>query len=101
MRESNPQPGATHTFLWVLCVVFFTLELFVFTWTRVQCMNTGYEIHRELEEKKSLISLRSKLNVEHNYLLNLDRLKAIAKERLGLQNIVDAKIENDRIIEVR
>lgn len=85
MKQNSPQPRTSYTLLWVLCVMLFTFELFVFTWARVQCTNKGYEIHQAQEEQRSLISLGQKLTIELQHLKSLDRLKAIATKNMGLQ----------------
>ena len=92
MKKKAPQARNSHTLLWVLCVVMFTMELFGFTWARVQCLDKSYEIHQAQEEQKSLISLRQKLTIEHQHLKSLDRLKAIATQTMGLQAATQEQI---------
>lgn len=85
MKQGSRQSQTPHTLLGVVCVMILTFELFVFTWARVHCTDTGYAIHREQEEHRSLLSLEKKLRIERAHLLSPDRISAIATGTMGLQ----------------
>lgn len=71
-------------------------ELFVFTWSRVQCVATGYNLTQSAEEHNQLVALQKKLRIELAHLKSPNRISAIAKNRLGL-NVP----EQDQILNIR
>jgi cell division protein FtsL len=74
--------GAVWLGLFVLLV--FLSELFVFTWSRVECVRTGRLIASEAEEYKGQLALQKKLEIELAHLKSPERLTTIAKRELGL-----------------
>ena len=73
------------TWLRLLLLALFMAELFVYTWSRVQCVNTGYQISRAAGERKDALALQKKLKVELTHLNSPARIGRIARERLGPQ----------------
>ncbi len=63
----------------------FIAELLIYTWSRVQCINTGYEISYEKNKNRNLIKLQNNLKVELARLKSPERLAKIAKNQLGLK----------------
>ena len=67
----------------VLMGLFFIQGLF-YVWCRVQCVNAGYGIDREMNQRKVLLKERSTLNIELNWLKSPERIETFARHRLGL-----------------
>jgi len=63
----------------------FIAELLIYTWSRVQCIKSGYEISNENNKNRNLINLQNNLKVELARLKSPERLAKIAKNRLGLK----------------
>jgi cell division protein FtsL len=72
------------TFVWIVILVFLTLELFVFTWSRVQCTTVGYALTHEQDVHNKLVSFKKELIIERAHLRSPDRIAALAQERMGL-----------------
>jgi cell division protein FtsL len=72
------------TGLWFLIMSFFILELFFYTWCRVQNVRFGYEISNEMNAQKKLAAYQNNLKVELARLKSPERITQIAKEQLGL-----------------
>ena len=71
--------------IWFIIMGVFIAELLIYTWSRVQCVNTGYEISNENNKNRKLITLQNNLKVELARLKSPERLAKIAKNRLGLK----------------
>ena len=71
--------------IWFIIMAVFIAELLVYTWSRVQCINTGYEISNENNKNRNLIKLQNNLKVELARLKSPERLAKIAKNQLGLK----------------
>ncbi len=69
----------------MLLLTLFILELFFYTWFRVQCINTGYKISHELDQQKQLLMLQGRLKIETERLKSPERIAKIAREKIGLQ----------------
>jgi cell division protein FtsL len=69
----------------MLLLALFIMELFFYTWCRVQCIGTGYKISHELDQQKQLLTLQSRLKVETERLKSPERIAKIAREKIGLQ----------------
>ena len=67
--------------LWVSLMVFLMAELLVYTWCRVQYVQTGYEITEATEEYQRLMELHRKLQVEGARLRSPERVTRIARQR--------------------
>jgi cell division protein FtsL len=73
------------TGLLMLFLALFIMELFFYTWCRVQCIGVGYKISHELDQQKQLLTLQSRLKVETERLKSPERIANIASEKIGLQ----------------
>lgn len=82
-RKVQPQ-RKNHTGLWIILMVFLFAEALLYAWCRVQCVNAGYGIDREMRRQEALLKQRSKLNIEMARLKSPERIEAIARTRLGL-----------------
>ena len=80
----NKKPGLKFTGLWTIIVVLFISELFIYTWCRIQCVKTGYEISKETDKNLKLITLQKNLKIEIARLKSPRRIAKIATQQLGL-----------------
>ncbi len=71
--------------IWFIIMAVFIAELLIYTWSRVQCVNSGYEISNVNKKNRNLINLQNNLKVELARLKSPERLAKIAKNRLGLK----------------
>ena len=69
---------------WIALLMIFIIELFCYTWCRVQCIRTGYEISKEKNNQKRLIAMQKNLKIELARLKSPNRIEKIAKNQLGL-----------------
>jgi cell division protein FtsL len=70
--------------LWILLLFFFIGELLLYTWCRLQCVRTGYEISEQTQKNSDLIALQKNLKVELASLKSPERIARIAETQLGL-----------------
>ena len=70
--------------LWILIMAIFIAEMLAYTWSRLQCIQIGYEISAETERQSELVAVQKKLGIELARLKSPKRIAKIAKERLGL-----------------
>jgi cell division protein FtsL len=59
-------------------------ELLLYTWSRVQCVRTRYEISEQAKEQKRLVAFQDNLKIELARLKSPQRIAKIAKTQLGL-----------------
>lgn len=71
--------------LWMVLLILFIAELFIYTWCRVQCVRIGYEISKEKETYRSFTALQNNLKIELAHLKSPERLAEIARDQLGLK----------------
>ena len=70
--------------IWIILMSIFISELFLNTWSRVQCIRSGYEITKEENRHQVLGTLQNKLKVELARLKSPERIAEIAKDQFGL-----------------
>lgn len=70
--------------MYILIIVLLISELFVYTWSRIQCVKTGYEISKETDKNLKLIALQKNLKIEVARLKSPARIAKIATQQLGL-----------------
>ena len=70
--------------IWVLILFVFVGELLLYTWCRVQCIQTGYEISSGRNRQQHLLALQNNLKIELARLKSPQRIAQIARERIGL-----------------
>lgn len=80
----NKRTGLKLAAIWSIIAILFVAELFLYTWCRVQCVKTGYEITKETDKRLKLSSLQNKLKVEIAHLKSPQRIAKIATMQLGL-----------------
>lgn len=71
-------------FLWIFIMALFIAELLVYTWSRLQCIQIGYEMTAEGKLHAELLGVEKNLNIELARLKSPKRISQIARERLGL-----------------
>jgi len=79
-RKALRKPRSTLT-PWVLLIVFFVAELLVYSWCRVQYMQTGYDIDQVRQEGRRLIAVHHELQVEEARLRSPERIIRLARKR--------------------
>ena len=85
-RNSHKQNGdVKKTGTWIILMVVFIVELFIYTWCRVNCIGVGYEISKETKKQQEVIALQNNLKIELASLKSLERIAKIAKDQLGLK----------------
>ena len=62
----------------------FISELLFYTWCRVQCVRVGYEISKEVEKHRQLLTVQNNLKIEIARLKSPERIAKIARKQLGL-----------------
>ncbi len=72
------------TGVWFVLLSIFIIELFSYTWCRVQCVRIGYEITEEINNNQKIITLQNKLKIELARLKSPKRLAEIASYKLNL-----------------
>lgn len=70
--------------IWVMLLTLFVGELLFYTWCRVQCVQTGYEITRETSKQKELLALQNSLDIEMARLKAPENISRIARNQLAL-----------------
>ena len=80
----NRKTGKSMTVKWLFVIFIFIAQLFFYTWSRVQCIKTGYEIMDEAKNCKKLINMQKNLKLELASLKSQERLSKIAEYELGL-----------------
>jgi cell division protein FtsL len=63
--------------------VLFMAELLVYSWCRVQYVQTGYELNEARQERRDLLAFRQELKVEEARLRSPERIRGLA-EKQGL-----------------
>ena len=71
--------------IWIILMVVFIVELFFYTWCRVNCIDMGYEISKENKKQQEVIALQNNLKIELASLKSPERIAKIAKDQLGLK----------------
>ena len=82
--NASSQYTSKLTVAWIVIMILFILELFFYTWCRIQCINAGYELAEQKEIYQNQIALRNNLKIELASLQSPDRIAQIAKKQLGL-----------------
>jgi cell division protein FtsL len=80
----NKKPEPKHTGLWTIIIILFISELYIYTWCRIQCVKTGYEISKETDKNLKLLTLQKNLKIEIARLKSPLRIAKIATKQLGL-----------------
>jgi cell division protein FtsL len=71
-----------HTLVpWMVVFVLFMAELLVYSWCRVQYVQTGYELNEARQERRDLLAFRQELEVEEARLRSPERIRRLAQER--------------------
>jgi len=78
--NNNNQKAVT----WIIIMAVFIIQLLVYTWCRMQCVRTGYEISKETDNYHKQIAIQNTLKIELERLKSPERIARIAKYQLGL-----------------
>ena len=79
-KKTRPKPIG----IWAIIAILLISELFMYTWCRIQCVKTGYEISKESDKNLKLSTLQNNLKIEIARLKSPHRIAKIATEQLGL-----------------
>ena len=69
---------------WLVFLFVFIALLLFYTWCRIQCVQTGYEISQAVKINAKRIARNNDLKIEHAWLKSPKRIARKAKENLGL-----------------
>jgi cell division protein FtsL len=84
-KTRKKKRDARITGIWIIFMAIFIVELFIYTWCRVNCIGVGYEISKETKKQHELIALQNNLKIELASLKSPERIEKIAKYQLGLK----------------
>ena len=73
------------TGIWIIFMAVFIVELFLYTWCRVNYIDVGYDISKETRKQHELIALQNNLKIELASLKSPERIAKIARDKLGLK----------------
>jgi cell division protein FtsL len=80
-RRRVAKKGRSTMVPWMVLFVFFMAELLVYSWCRVQYVQTGYELNEARQARRDLLALRQELEVEEARLRSPERIRRLAQER--------------------
>jgi cell division protein FtsL len=83
MKSKKKSMGSTAA-TWIVLLLILITELFCYTWCRVQCIETGYEIEKEKKRYEELKRLQKSLRIELVGLKAPERISGIASREIGL-----------------
>jgi cell division protein FtsL len=66
---------------WMVIFVLFMAELLVYSWCRVQYVQTGYELNEARQVRRDLVALRQELKVEEARLRSPERIRRLAQQQ--------------------
>jgi len=80
-RKTKKNVSSTRIVIWFIIMAVFIAELLIYTWSRVQCIKSGYEISNENKKNRNLINLQNNLKVELARLKSPERLARLGKHQ--------------------
>ena len=80
-RKQKAQARQVPVTAWMVLILIFILELFGYTWCRVQNVRVGYEISDARIERQELVELESNLKMSLARLKSPQRLAEFARKR--------------------
>jgi len=83
-KRENARTDRKITAIWLVCMAVFILELFFYTWCRVQYTRVGYEISQADQSRRENYALQNSLKIELERLKSPERIAKIAEKYLGL-----------------
>ncbi|MBW2108017.1 MAG: cell division protein FtsL [Deltaproteobacteria bacterium] len=66
---------------WMVLFILFMAELLVYSWCRVQYVQTGYEVNQARKEGRRLLALQQALTVEEARLRSPQRIRRLAQNQ--------------------
>jgi len=95
-RKKDNRQDQENTFQgkWMVLIVFFILELLLYTWIRVGQAHTGKRIFLATQDQKKALKYRSELLVEKERLSSPERIMTIARDSLNLHTPSPEQIIN-------
>jgi cell division protein FtsL len=71
--------------LWVVMIIFFISELYIYTWSSVQCTEIKYTISELSKSINTQKAMQQTLTIELERLKSPNRIAHIAKKYIGLE----------------
>ncbi len=84
-KKKKAKPLKTNYGKWIIVLIFFIGELFVYTWFRLDYTDTTYRITRKKSEQKKLQAYKAELLIESERLASPERISQIAGTNLKLK----------------
>jgi cell division protein FtsL len=84
-KRQKSDPRIRTAGLWVLILSIFILQLMVYTWSRIQCREIGYNISEQAEKYRDQLGVQNNLKIELARLKSPERISKKAQE-LGMIN---------------
>jgi len=82
--KGNVRQARKTSFLMVTMGVILMLSFFMFVWTRICVLNTGYRISDAIKTQKKYLQENRKLKIERASLTAPSRIEKVAKTKLGM-----------------
>ncbi len=84
-KSKGRRPGLRKwVLLWALVLLVGVAEMLFYTWCRVQCVRTGYQIAQESRRQQELTRFQNNLNIELARLKAPENISRIARDKLSL-----------------
>lgn len=80
-RRIRNRPGRNSIVPWMVLFILFMAELLVYSWCRVQYVQTGYEVNQARRQGRRLLALQQALTVEEARLRSPQRIRRLAQEQ--------------------
>lgn len=96
MKKKKKPNAGTSVFIPIGLAGLLILELFLFTWSRVQYVNTGYQLSQEKKRFSELAERQESLKIELAHLKSPEMIEHFARKKLEL-----VSPGSDRIITVK
>ena len=84
-RSTNAKHGGTLVIAGIMVMMLVIGELFLYTWSRVQCISTGYEITKLKKEHRRHLAFQKNLKIEIAHLKSPKRITGVAAGQSGLK----------------
>lgn len=82
--KGDAKKARKNSFLMITMGVILMISFFMFVWTRICVLNTGYSISEALKAQESYLQENRKLKIERASLTSPSRIEKVARARLGM-----------------
>jgi len=84
--KGDDKKARKKSFKMITMGVILMLSCFIFVWTRICVLNTGYKISESIKTQEKYLQENRKLKIERASLASPSRIEKVAKNRLGMIN---------------